>query len=108
MINIASLRQFFWTSWPGMNMSDLSHRGRGRALYEEIKARVLDGTYGANAPLPSTRACAAERGLSRTTVSTVYEQLAAEGFIETRRGASSRVAPRRGGKHHASHRQSSR
>jgi GntR family transcriptional regulator / MocR family aminotransferase len=73
-------------------MSDLSHRGRGRALYEEIKARVLDGTYSAGAPLPSTRACAAERGLSRTTVSTVYEQLAAEGFIETKPGASSRVA----------------
>jgi GntR family transcriptional regulator/MocR family aminotransferase len=73
-------------------MSDLSHRGRGRALYEEIKARVLDGTYGAGASLPSTRACAAERGLSRTTVSAVYEQLAAEGFIETRPGGSSRIA----------------
>ena len=73
-------------------MGDASRRGRGRALYEEIKARVLDGTYGAETALPSTRACAAERGLSRTTVSTVYEQLAAEGFIETRAGASSRVA----------------
>lgn len=76
----------------GINMDDLSRRGRGRALYEEIKARVLDGIYGAGTALPSTRACAAERGLSRTTVSTVYEQLAAEGFIETRPGASSRVA----------------
>ena len=73
-------------------MGDLNRRGRGRALYEEIKARVLDGTYGAGTALPSTRACAAERGLSRTTVSTVHEQLAAEGFIETRPGASSRVA----------------
>lgn len=75
-----------------MTMGDPSRRSRGRALYEEIKARVLDGTYGAGTALPSTRACAAERGLSRTTVSTVYEQLAAEGFIETRPGASSRVA----------------
>ena len=73
-------------------MRDLSHRGRGRALHEEIKARVLDGTYGAGAPLPSTRVCAAERGLSRTTVSAIYEQLAAEGFIETRPGGGSRVA----------------
>jgi GntR family transcriptional regulator/MocR family aminotransferase len=73
-------------------MGETSRRGQGRALYEEIKARVLDGTYGAGTPLPSTRACAAERGLSRTTVSTVYEQLAAEGFIETQAGASSRVA----------------
>ncbi|UUZ74947.1 PLP-dependent aminotransferase family protein [Polaromonas sp. P1(28)-13] len=67
-------------------------RGRGRALYEEIKARILDGTYAAGAELPSTRACGAERGLSRTTVSSVYEQLASEGFIETQPGALSRVA----------------
>ncbi|MDB6089662.1 MAG: transcriptional regulator, GntR family with aminotransferase domain [Gammaproteobacteria bacterium] len=82
----------FLDQFAGVNMSDRSHRGRGRALYEEIKARVLDGTYGAGAALPSTRACAAERGLSRTTVSTVYEELASEGFIKTKPGGSSRVA----------------
>jgi GntR family transcriptional regulator/MocR family aminotransferase len=71
---------------------DAGHRGRGRALYEEIRARMADGTYGPGTALPSTRACAAERGLSRTTVSAVYEQLAAEGFIDTRPGAASRVA----------------
>jgi GntR family transcriptional regulator/MocR family aminotransferase len=92
MMKTAGFHQCVWTSLPGANLSDMSRRGRGRDLYEEIKARVLDGTYAADTPLPSTRACAAERGLSRTTVSNVYEQLAAEGFIETRLGASSRVA----------------
>lgn len=67
-------------------------RGRGRALYEEIRARILDGTYATGTELSSTRACGAERGLSRTTVSAVYEQLASEGFIETNPGALSRVA----------------
>lgn len=66
--------------------------GLSRALYEEFRARIADGTYAAGAALPSTRALAAERGLSRATVSLVYEQLAAEGFIETRTGAASRVA----------------
>lgn len=42
--------------------------------------------------LPSTRALAAERGLSRATVSLVYEQLAADGLIDTRPGAAARVA----------------
>ncbi len=70
----------------------MSDRRRGRALYEEIKARILDGTYATGALLPSTRSCAAERGLSRTTVSAVYEQLTAEGFLDTRAGARSRVA----------------
>ncbi len=75
-----------------MVKDETGHRGRGRALYEEIRARMADGTYGPGTALPSTRACAAERGLSRTTVSAVYEQLAAEGFIDTRPGAPSRVA----------------
>ncbi len=67
-------------------------RGRSRALYEEIRARIADGTYAASAPMPSSRALAAERGLSRGTVTLVYEQLAADGFIDTRPGALSRVA----------------
>ncbi|NMG76209.1 PLP-dependent aminotransferase family protein [Aromatoleum diolicum] len=75
-----------------MGMDDVGRRGRSRALYEEIKARIGDGTYAPGTVLPSTRALAAERGLSRTTVSLVYEQLAADGFIETRPGAATRVA----------------
>ncbi len=67
-------------------------RGLSRALYEEIRARIADGTYAASAPLPSSRALAAERGLSRGTVTLVYEQLAADGFIDTRPGATGRVA----------------
>lgn len=92
MMKNASFGQFCCASYEANKMTDQSHRGRGQALYEEIKARILDGTYAAGAALPSTRACAAERGVSRTTVSTVYDQLAAEGFIETRLGAASRVA----------------
>lgn len=42
--------------------------------------------------LPSTRALASEHGISRTTVVAVYEQLAAEGYIETSQGAVARVA----------------
>jgi GntR family transcriptional regulator/MocR family aminotransferase len=67
-------------------------RGLSRALYEELRARIADGTYAVGGPLPSTRSLAAERGMSRGTVSLVYEQLAADGFIETRGGAASRVS----------------
>lgn len=72
--------------------SEPVRRHLGRALYDEIRARIADGTYAAGAPLPSTRSLALERGLSRATVSLVYEQLAADGFIESRAGAVSRVA----------------
>lgn len=64
----------------------------GRALYEEFRACIADGTYAPGARLPSSRALAAERGISRATVALVYEQLAADGFIDTRPGAVGRVA----------------
>lgn len=92
MMEIASFDPFRCASSRLSLMSDDARRGRGRALYEEIRARVLDGTYAAGTALPSTRTLAAERGLSRTTVSAVYDQLAADGFIETRAGAASRVS----------------
>ncbi|MBW8758961.1 MAG: PLP-dependent aminotransferase family protein [Burkholderiales bacterium] len=75
-----------------MPTDDERRTGLSRTLYEEFRARIVDGTFPAGTPLPSTRALAAERGLSRATVSLVYEQLAADGFIESRTGAASRVA----------------
>ncbi|GAB2833385.1 PLP-dependent aminotransferase family protein [Comamonas piscis] len=69
-----------------------SPRPGSRSLYQELRARIADGSYAAGAALPSTRSLAAERGLSRGTVTLVYEQLAADGFVDTRAGAATRVA----------------
>ena len=44
--------------------------------------------------LPSSRALAAELGVSRRLVVEAYEQLAAEGHLVARRGSGTRVAPR--------------
>ncbi|MDJ0387084.1 PLP-dependent aminotransferase family protein [Roseomonas sp. E05] len=59
---------------------------------EAIKAQIAAGTYRPGARLPSTRALAMELGVSRTTVTAAYEQLLAEGYLETRPGAHTRVA----------------
>ncbi|WP_173517072.1 MocR-like pyridoxine biosynthesis transcription factor PdxR [Ensifer sesbaniae] len=66
--------------------------GTTRRIYEALKAQILGGTYGPGDRLPSTRALAAELGVSRTTVTAAYEQLLSEGFLESRQGAPSRVA----------------
>ena len=77
------------------SMSGTSARrasGAGRRIYEHIRAQIAEGVLGVGARVPSTRALAAELGVSRTTVSAAYDQLAAEGFIITSLGRSARVA----------------
>ena len=64
-----------------MSTNERRPPGLSRALYEEIRARIGDGTYVVGAALPSTRVLAAERGMSRATVSLVYERA---GEVETR------------------------
>lgn len=64
-----------------------------REICAALKAQIEEGAYQPGAPLPSTRALATEFGASRTTVTAAYEQLLAEGFIETRQGRRARVAP---------------
>ncbi len=65
-------------------------------LHEQIEQSLRDGIRGgrlqAGAQLPSTRRLASELGVSRGVVSTAYDQLAAEGYLQTRQGAPVRVA----------------
>lgn len=64
-----------------------------RQIYEALKAQIEDGVYGPSDRLPSTRTLVSEFGASRTTITAAYEQLLAEGFIETRQGRRASVAP---------------
>ncbi|MEK9284067.1 MULTISPECIES: PLP-dependent aminotransferase family protein [unclassified Bradyrhizobium] len=63
-----------------------------RQIYEALRDQILARVYGTDDLLPSSRALADEMGVARSTVTVAYEQLAAEGFIETRHGARPRVA----------------
>jgi GntR family transcriptional regulator / MocR family aminotransferase len=68
--------------------------GAGRRIYELLRAQIADGTLPPGARAPSTRALATELGVSRTTVTAAFEQLAAEGFLVTSVGRVARVASR--------------
>lgn len=63
-----------------------------RQIYEALRDQIMALVYGTDGLLPSSRALAGEMGVARSTVTIAYEQLAAEGFIETRHGARPRVA----------------
>lgn len=66
--------------------------GTGRRIYDLLRAQIADGTLLPGARAPSTRALAADLGVSRTTVTSAYEQLVAEGFLITAAGRAARVA----------------
>src|SRR3954447_23240825 len=65
------------------------------ALREAVRGgRLTPGTR-----LPATRALATELGVSRGVVVEAYAQLAAEGYLDTRRGGGTRVAQQPGAPH---------
>lgn len=64
-----------------------------RQLYEGYREAILDGRLRPGQRLPSTRTLAHELEISRIPVVTAFEQLVAEGYVESRVGAGSFVAP---------------
>ena len=65
-------------------------------MYEQLehtfREAIREGRLPAGTRLPSSRALAAELSISRGVVTSAYDQLAAEGYLETRQGAPVRVA----------------
>ena len=71
-------------------------RGSSLPLHEQLERHLREdvraGRLEAGARLPSSRALAAELGVSRGVVSEAYGQLVAEGYLTARQGAPVRVA----------------
>ncbi len=61
-------------------------------LHARIRAAVLSGALPPGARLPASRVFAKDQAVSRNSVLAVYDQLIAEGYLETRRGAGTFVA----------------
>jgi GntR family transcriptional regulator/MocR family aminotransferase len=61
-------------------------------LYDRLRDSILAGKLQAGARLPSTRALATELCISRNTVVDAFEQLKAEGYLESRHGSGTFVS----------------
>jgi GntR family transcriptional regulator / MocR family aminotransferase len=61
-------------------------------LEHALREAVRSGRLPAGARLPATRVLCGQLGVSRGVVVDAYAQLAAEGYLRTRRGAGTRVA----------------
>lgn len=62
-----------------------------RQVYEHIRAQILCGALEGGVQLPSTRELAATLHISRNVVLEAYDQLLAEGYIESRAGSGTYV-----------------
>lgn len=66
--------------------------GTARGIYLGLREQIANGVYAPGDNLPSTRALAEELGVSRTTVTTAFDQLISEGYVTVRQGAKAKVA----------------
>jgi GntR family transcriptional regulator/MocR family aminotransferase len=66
--------------------------GRRAALERALREAIRSGRLAAGTQLPSSRALAADLGLSRGTVVQAYEQLLAEGYLTSRSRTHTEVA----------------
>jgi GntR family transcriptional regulator/MocR family aminotransferase len=61
-------------------------------IYEHIRRAILGGSLAPGTRLPSSRALAADLGLSRITTVLAFEHLAAEGYVTSRTGTGTFVS----------------
>ncbi|MCS7172623.1 MAG: PLP-dependent aminotransferase family protein [Armatimonadetes bacterium] len=62
-----------------------------RQLAEEVRGAILEGRLRPGERLPPSRVLAASLGVSRVVVTSAYEELVAEGYLEARRGSGTYV-----------------
>jgi GntR family transcriptional regulator/MocR family aminotransferase len=63
-----------------------------RQIYRALRDGILAGRLAGGLRLPSTRALADDLGVSRNTVVAAFDQLVAEGYVESRVGRGTRVS----------------
>lgn len=63
-----------------------------RQIDAALRRGILEGRFAGGARIPSSRALAEQLGVSRLTVMDAFEQLIAEGYLESRIGSGTRVA----------------
>src|SRR6516165_7586161 len=103
MVQFCSMEQTTSTTFrmpPSRGYADLhawrldraSRTPLSRQLYAQVRSAVLSGALRAGTRMPSTRAMAARLGVARASVVAAYEQLLAEGYVESRHGSGTFIS----------------
>ncbi|MEU3273023.1 PLP-dependent aminotransferase family protein [Saccharomonospora sp. NPDC006951] len=85
------MAQMWSSSGPDVHFDWDPGTGR-RGLADAIRDAIRKGRLPHGAVLPSTRALASDLGIARGTVSRIYADLTAEGYVHSRQGAPTTVA----------------
>lgn len=76
-----------------LSVDRLSDEPMHRQIYSTLRRYILEDQIQPQTLLPSTRALAEDLKVGRNTVIAAYDQLLAEGFVESRGGSGTWVAP---------------
>jgi GntR family transcriptional regulator/MocR family aminotransferase len=74
-----------------LRMSAPSDEATYKRLYRHFRAAILDGSIALGQRLPASRDLASELGIARNTVVSVYNQLHAEGYTQSKQGSGTFV-----------------
>lgn len=80
-------RKTAYPIWNRLQLTKDSHLSLREQLLLFLRKGIADGSVQAGIRLPASRVLAAQLGLSRMTVTEVYGQLIAEGFLQARTGS---------------------
>ena len=81
------------TPWIAFSIDRDSPKPVFEQICAAIRQKAASGELQAGARMPPTRAFATELGVSRSTMVTAYEQLVAEGYLESRPGSGYTICP---------------
>ena len=85
-------RRHTFSSFRAFSIDPGSNEPLHRQLYNELRTAILGGRLPTGCRLPASRELAQVTGLSRNTVLSAYDQLIAEGYIDSRAGSGTYVA----------------
>jgi GntR family transcriptional regulator/MocR family aminotransferase len=81
-----------WADLYAWQLDRASRTPLSRQIYAQVRSAVLSGTLRAGTRVPSSRAMASQLSVARASVVSAYEQLLAEGYVESRHGSGTFIS----------------
>jgi GntR family transcriptional regulator/MocR family aminotransferase len=81
-----------WADLYAWQLDRASGTPLSRQIYMQVRSAVLSGALRAGTRVPSSRVMASQLGVARASVVSAYEQLLAEGYVESRTGSGTFIS----------------